>query len=794
MSLKLPDVTALGDRPTPQPALGVSQAQVAGFTGLAAHATRAAASSLGQMGDEFEKQNKIEQDRLDRERADEAFNKIREQQIDLTQGEENGFMRQKGSAVVDRKTPLNKEYLDRFDTISKGIESGLTTDRQKVLYRERAAVSRAQFDEHLLRHMASENDTYSKEVFEGTLGTETRAATANWNSPNDVGISIMRITDAVEARSQKLNWPKQYTEAVLQEKLGKLHSAVVTQALASKDYEYAQAWYEEHKADIDVVTAKQVQHQVEEGTQKALSAGYNADYLANQNSRPSLEQLHGRILEDKTLDDTRRNVLAGRVQNRMQVLEHRDDLERERGLRRIQAGVNELNSNTLAGFEPTDDQFTPVLAAAKGTEMEPAVKQAIGLANATRAFRNSTPATQERLLGEAEAGVRKEPGKFDRRVVAAWRQIYDAQREQARTDPVSFAVRQGFVEPLAPLDLANPYSQGEAMQERFAVARGVAAKYQAPLKPLTSAETALLSATLKAAGPTQKREYFGQLAQAAGQDYEGYSAIMSQIAPDDPATAVAGTYQFRGRSKAADLILRGQAVLNPAKKEDGKPVDGGKLWPMPPEKDLKTGWTSYEKDAFAGHPGARNAMYQSAMAIYAAKSVDEGDSTGVINTGRWEESIRLATGGIEKHKGRAITLPYGYEYGQFTDALRSRIDLVVEQGRLKAGQSRATLEDLPLEAVGDGRYVFRAGDGYMVDKKGEPILVDFNEGLPFKTSGYGLQDLDRPATPAELDKARQPATGRTDKLAESRRRAQQPNPNAGSQDFLGLTRTKAPAK
>lgn len=771
MPLKLPDVTSLGPRDVPTPPGGGASYTPPAPTGIVSSATSTLAASLGRMGAELEHEQKLEQDRVDTTRAEEAFNQLRSQQIDLTLGEENGFTRQKGSAAVNRQVPLNKEYLDRFDKISQQIEAALTTDTQKLKYRSRAAVARQQMAEQLLRHMAAEGETYSRETFEGTVLTEARAAVANWDSPNDIGLSLYRIEQAVDARAEKLNWPKEYRDAVLLEKTSLVHKAVVQQALASGDYLYAQRWYQENKDAIDLPTAKAVEHAVQEGTQKQIAAAYTADYLANQNNRKVLEQLHTKILADVDLDETRKNMLVGRVQNRMAVLEHKAELAQERHLRRLERGINELNANTLAGFEPTAEQFASVINAARGTELEPAVKQAVQLAGATRSFRNAPPAVQERLLTEAEAGVRKDPSKFDRRVVSAWRTIFDAQRAQVRESSVTFAVRQGLVDPPKPLDLAQPHLQGEPLAERFAIARAMSARYQVPMKPLTAEETTLLSTTLKSAPAEEKRKYFAGLAQASGQDYEGYSAIMGQIAPDDPATAVAGTYAFRGRTQASDLILRGQAILNPPRKEDGKP-DGGKLWPMPPEKDLRVGWQGYEKDAFAGHAGARNAMYQAALAIYAAKSVEEGDSSAVLNTGRWEEAMRLATGGIEKHKGRAIVLPYGYEYGQFRDVLRAKINLVAEQGRLAKGVTPAAIEDLPLEAIGDGRYVFRVGDGILVDKESRPILIDFNQSLPFRSSGDAIQQKDREPTPEELEAARQPVRGRVDPLAAARRKAQ----------------------
>jgi hypothetical protein len=101
-------------------------------------------------------------------------------------------------------------------------------------------------------------------------------------------------------------------------------------------------------------------------------------------------------------------------------------------------------------------------------------------------------------------------------------------------------------------------------------------------------------------------------------------------------------------------------------------------------------------------------MYQSALAIYAAKSADEGDASGVINSNRWEESIKLATGGIEKYRGKAIVLPYGYTYSQFSDELGKRIDTIMESGRLAKG---VTVARAGPAARGGGRRPLRLQGG-----------------------------------------------------------------------------------
>ena len=204
-------------------------------------------------------------------------------------------------------------------------------------------------------------------------------------------------------------------------------------------------------------------------------------------------------------------------------------------------------------------------------------------------------------------------------------------------------------------------------------------------------------------------------------------------------------------------MLRGQAILNPPKTADGHP-DKGKLWPMPDPELLRKAFASYEKDAFAGHADTRNALYQASVQIYAAKSADEGDGSGVLNSSRWDESMRLATGGIEKYRGKAIQLPYGQSYSAFTDELGKRIGFILESGRL-SDAARMKISDLPLEAVGDGRYVFRAGDGVLVyNDDRRPIVVDFNESMPHRFSGQPPADV--VPTAAELEAAQKPVTGR----------------------------------
>jgi len=759
VAIKLPSADSLGERPIPRAGSSVASYRVDESAEAVGRATMAAGAVLGREGAQLIALQDAENKRVDTMRAEDAFTKLREKQLDLTVGPENGFINIKGGDAISR--PLFDDYSKRFTGEADLIASTLGNDRQRELFMQRAKVAGLQFGEDVLRHTVTQGDAYANQVFEGTVNTEIRTATAHWQEPNAVALSIERVNAAINTQADRLGLAPEMREARRLEANGKIHSAIVQQALASGNYQYAQEWYEKNKADIDRPTAVAVQKAVEDGTQKQLYADYSANFLANRQSPAGLEELEKRVLADKTIDPIRQNALIGQIVNRRETLTNQARVAEERRLRTVERQITAVQTMTLQGFEPTPAQLAPILNAAKGTELEGLARQLVQTSNATRAFRLADPRSQEQYLTQLEAQARKDPTKFDVTVINRFRTIYDNQRQAVKEDPTSFAVRQGLVEagtPAAtPLDFTKPETLGPQLQARFDLGRSMTSRYGAPFKPLTSEESALLASSLKNASPTQKRQLFSGLATSSKGDPDGYKAMMAQIAPDDPVTSIAGVLankdsQAAKGSAVADLILQGQQVLNPSKKADGSPSTGTKV--LPPDKDLANSFRAYERDAFAGYPAARSAYYQTAQAIYAAKASQAGDYSQVLDSSRWEESIKLATGGIDKYNGKAIVLPWGQDYGQFRDGLNMRLQDVWASGRMADGMTMSKLRDMPLEMAGDGRYVLKAGDGILVDKNNQPVFLDFNRE-PTPMTGGAIP------TDKELREASQPYLGRS---------------------------------
>lgn len=761
MAAKLPSLDSMGERPTLQPSGGVAQYRGdSGGGDLPGKAMMQAGQTLMSEADQLTAQFKVEQEKMDTLKADEAFNKLRHKQLDLTIGEQDGYLRLKGSQAATR--PVLQDYKKLYDDAVTSIEGSLTSDGQREKFRARAGVSGIQFQEGILQHVFKERSVYAKEVLVGTINTEVASATAQWGNPEAVAISIARIENQVKASATDLGWPKEYADAERLEALSKVHSAVITQAIAGGNYVFAEHWYEVHKKDIDKPTSVAVIRAVEDGEQKQLSNGYRADYNTARRTGDykALGTLLNSVEKDPKLDDGRRNALIGPIQNEMMRIENKRRADQERWERRTERALDKFHANTLAGFPPTDPQEgLQMINAVKGTSLEQYAREVVGIANATQKFANLSPVVQSQQLIEAEAAIRKDPSKFDRRILDSWRSIHDSQKREADTNPVGLMARRGVVE-LQPLDLANPNQTATALQQRFAVSRQAGAQFGVGVKPLQPDEVQALSNGLREAPPEKQAMYFGQLRQASGGDTQGYMAVMGQLEKDNPVAAWAGSHAGMGRMQEASLILRGQAALHPDRKTDGTP--GRSRVTMPPEADLERTFKEAVGDAFAGKPEQRSGAYQAWKAAYAAQAVDsprDADSKSV-NSDFAQKALKAVVGDVVAYKGRSVIPPYGYGNADFKDGVARLLDQQIDQG-LKTQFTRDRLLELPLVNRGDGRYVFMSGDSKVVDEAGREIVIDFTRGVPFRPSGGRIAPEPKGGRPADItDLSRRTATQR----------------------------------
>lgn len=161
---KLPDVENLGERPTPQPARGVTGYDIPPARLLEApgEALAAAGNMVASIGAHF-------QEKQDTTKVEDAWNQYKNAALDATTGQ-NGVLNLKGGDAV------NGNILQRTGTVlgtaREGIEATLTNDDQRRRFAERATVTDLQTKHQVLSHLATEQPVYDKTVM---MGSESQA-------------------------------------------------------------------------------------------------------------------------------------------------------------------------------------------------------------------------------------------------------------------------------------------------------------------------------------------------------------------------------------------------------------------------------------------------------------------------------------------------------------------------------------------------------------------------------------------------------------------------------------------
>lgn len=475
--------------------------------------------------------------------------------------------------------------------------------------------------------------------------------------------------------------------------------------------------------------------QIEKGIQ-GFKEGVTFSYLDNQVSQSggSNKALKG-ILKDLSgdkyaeLDPNKRNFLEAKIQRNMDHNDRVAEVAYNRRMSELDRYAKRLSWYVENGQDIPANELSQFDTASRGTPYAGMVTDIIKEQKQLADFSRLPPNQQVAKYNELRQSYGDTPNKEQLTHLAKVGRFVDNSIKLLRESPLDYSVQREGAK-IDPLDMNSPQSWSSNLQARVAVLTEQSNRTGVPPKGLFPQEAQVLGSMLKQATAPQKTQILTALRQGF-QDEKIYRATLQQIAPDDPVTAIAGVMASRGLKSTrgrtvADLILQGQDVLNPNRTQDGKPI-GGKLLPMPKDTDMLRSFSNYEKDAFAGTPEVRNGFYQTAKAIYAAKSVEDGDYSGEINAKRWDAAMNMATGGIQKYNGRAVVLPYGLDSGDFKDKVSARLDLLAKSGAIDASFTKGKLADLPLENVGDGRYVMRAGDGVLVDKTGKPVVIDLNE-------------------------------------------------------------------
>lgn len=173
--------------------------------------------------------------------AEEKVNQARALQSELAMNEKDGYLNQKGKAAIepdaDGKT-LSQKYMARFAEEKAKLTVGMN-ENQLIKFNQKSQLLDLDLKNSLLKHQINESDRYADDVFKGTVLNEQNIVGRDYNNPTSFRVGTDRVMQAINAYADRKGLPDEMRNSMIAEQTSKMHSAVISGALAKQDINFA---------------------------------------------------------------------------------------------------------------------------------------------------------------------------------------------------------------------------------------------------------------------------------------------------------------------------------------------------------------------------------------------------------------------------------------------------------------------------------------------------------------------------------------------------------------------------
>jgi hypothetical protein len=222
---QMPDFTALGRPPAPQPAAGVATFTPGNprMVGLAGQELATAGRDLQQSADIVAEANA----RQDAIVATDAANRLKQASINAEFDVNDGFRNVKeGNAVGPR---FVDSYTEKLDNVTSSIRQSLQNDDQRRMFDQHADIQRLQFHSSLLAHQAQEVDKFNDSVANNTVDLSLRKMAQNPVNELTFQTELATINGTLKTYAER----KGVSGQQLEEMKGKMLDAAYTSRITS---------------------------------------------------------------------------------------------------------------------------------------------------------------------------------------------------------------------------------------------------------------------------------------------------------------------------------------------------------------------------------------------------------------------------------------------------------------------------------------------------------------------------------------------------------------------------------
>lgn len=235
------------------------------------------------------------QEQANQVQLNDAANKARAAQLDLTFNPQTGYKNLKGNAALTRPNgqALPDEYGDKFKSALGDIADGLGNEAQKRAFAMTSQNMFTSFQGDVEGHMLGEFRSHALSVQDGTIKIGTDTAKLNWDQPDKISPAIDSVKAAVVEAGRINGEAASETTAKMKVATSAVHTSVVAEALQNNNPEYALAYLNRNKDGMTAddllrargVVNKDIYARIADGTATNVVSGLRANVQPTDISR-----------------------------------------------------------------------------------------------------------------------------------------------------------------------------------------------------------------------------------------------------------------------------------------------------------------------------------------------------------------------------------------------------------------------------------------------------------------------------------------------------------------------------
>jgi hypothetical protein len=229
-------------------------------------------------------------------RMDEEKRAIDEWELSTLHDPEKGAVAKKGRDVFG----LDKQVIEQFDQFTQDRESGLSTDEERMAFRQAIGQRRGHVQGWLKDHIGRQMKVYEAQEFEA--GTENAKRMGSL-SEQEAAKQLPYLRGLLLTQAKAQGWGPEITSKVLRDQESDLHIRVIRRKIDAEDYAGAQTYFDANRGRMLDEDAQAIERPLKIGIRNR-SALEHADQIMNSGEIEAVDLGAGkRVRKEVTLEE-----------------------------------------------------------------------------------------------------------------------------------------------------------------------------------------------------------------------------------------------------------------------------------------------------------------------------------------------------------------------------------------------------------------------------------------------------------------------------------------------------------